>query len=138
MTALDDYLASPECRKKVEWWSLSTAMSGYSQDDQAIIDAGDAALNALCEQLREAQADPYKGQWKRKFMQAEAELTVAKRLNGKWMDERTEAIIRAEQVEAERDLAHDHILQLETELDTARAERDRARDTAAGLFEVCP
>lgn len=40
--------------------------------------------------------------------------------------------------EKERDLAHDHILQLETERDAARAERDRARDTAAGLFEVSP
>lgn len=36
-------------------------------------------------------------------------------------------------VEAARDLAHDHILQLETERDTARAERDRARDLAVGM-----
>lgn len=40
-------------------------------------------------------------------------------------------------VEAARDLAHDHILQLETERDTARGERDRARDVAVGLEQEC-
>lgn len=40
-------------------------------------------------------------------------------------------------VEAARDLAHDHICQLETERDTARGERDRARDVAVGLEQEC-
>ena len=42
------------------------------------------------------------------------------------------------ELEAENARLTERILQLETERDTARAERDRARDTAAGLFEVCP
>jgi len=34
--------------------------------------------------------------------ETKAELLIAKRLNAKWMDERTEALIRAEKAEAER------------------------------------
>ena len=61
---------------------------------------------------------------------AEAELVVSKRLNGKWMDERTEAIIRAEAAEArvaelERIATLAESKQLEAERAKLRAEAER-------------
>jgi hypothetical protein len=90
-------------------------------------------LRAEVERLR---SDPYKGQWKRKCLQAEAELTVAKRLNGKWMDERTEAIIRAEQVEAERDALRVENERLRVDLHNALIEIRDAIGRAEGWLAI--
>ena len=53
------------------------------------------------------------------------ELTTAKRLNGQWMDKRTEAVIRAEQAEAELhtiQVAHDIWLDRATKAEAELAE----------------
>ena len=70
-----------------------------------------AALEAELEKA----GDDLGGYWVDRANEAEAELAVSKRLNGKWMDERTEAIIRAESAEA-------HVVELERYLKAGREE----------------
>jgi len=74
----------------------------------ANVDVADAAIEAQEKRIAELEADPYKGQWKRKYMQVKAE-------RDEW--EKTQAMTQqvAERLQAERDHARDIAVALECE-----------------------
>lgn len=136
MTALDDLKAAGiECPPDIIGWFIVRDDPADWYSVKACENGADSALDAA---LRLAIG--YKGELER--LRA---------------DSRDYWKLEAEKAIAARDLAHDHILQLETELAywrgdkqpdgtagywyaralTAEAERDRARDLAVGLEQEC-